>query len=228
MVMLNLDDGLPNMDYFQFNLLGGTINGSIALLNKKPNEQNKPDEQNHEPNHRIDQFNVNTSLTFSGINTAQIFPRAFSKDDYSKADISGALYADIPVTAQVQTLLENMAVTVEFTRIGSMALERMLYALDPYENNEAIVSQRLLLKTGSPKNIRLDIKDGFMSLRGKVAVKGFEISLPAIRRLNIALIPGMDKFEDRLAGLLPVIAMLQKISAEHIVINKQTNTITFE
>jgi len=218
MVMLNLDDGLPNMDYFQLNLLGGTINGSIALLNKKSDETN----------HQNNQFNVNTALTFSAINTAQIFPRAFSKDDYSKADISGALYADIPVTAQVQTLLENMAVTVEFTRIGSRALERMLYALDPYESNEAIVSQRLLLKTGSPKKIRLDIKDGFLSLRGKVAVKGFEISLPAIRRLNIALIPGKEKFEDRLAGLLPVIAMLQKISAEHIVYNKQANTITFE
>jgi hypothetical protein len=218
MVMLNLDNGLPNIDYFQFNLLSGTINGSIALLNKKAAETS----------HGNNRFNVSTALTFSGINTAQIFPRAFSKDDYSKADISGALYSDIPVTDQLQTLLQNMAVTVEFTHIGSRALERMLYALDPYESNEAIVSQRLLLKNGSPKEIRLDIKDGFMSLRGKVAVKGFEISLPAIRRLNIASIPGMDKFEDRLSGLLPLIRILQKISAEHIIIDKQANTIAFK
>lgn len=222
MVMLNLDNGLPNLDHFQFNLLGGTINGSIALLNKNT------DEAIFEPNRKFDQFNVSTALTFSGINTAQIFPRAFSKDDYSKANISGAMYADIPVTDQLQTLLQNMALTVEFTRIGSRALERMLYALDPYESNEAIVSQRLLLKTGSPKKIRLDIKDGFMSLRGKVSVKGFEISLPAIRRLNIAMIPGMDKFEDRLSGLLPLIGILQKISAEHIVIDKQANMVTFK
>ena len=67
-----------------------------------------------------------------------------------------------------------------------------------------------------------------MSLRGKVSVKGFEISLPAIRRLNIAMIPGMDKFEDRLSGLLPLIGILQKISAKHIVIDKQANTITFK
>jgi len=214
MVMLNLDNGLPNLDYFQFNLLGGTINGSIALLNKQGQVKNP--------------FNVNTALTFSGINTAQIFPGAFSKDDYSKANISGSLYADIPVTDQLQTILENMAFTVEFTRIGSRALERMLYALDPYESNEAIVSQRLLLKNGSPKKIRLDIKDGFLSLRGKVSIKGIEISMPAIRRLNIALIPGIDRFEDSLAGLLPAIGILHKISAEHIVINKQANTIAFE
>jgi hypothetical protein len=222
MMMLNLDNGLPNLDYFQFNILGGTMNGSIALLHKKK------ETAIYEPNPKIEQFNVNTALTFSGINPAQIFPRAFSKEDYSKADISGAMYADIPVTDQLQTLLQNMTVTVEFTRIGSRALERMLYALDPYESNEAIVSQRLLLKNGSPKEIRLDIRDGFLSLRGKVVVKGLEISLPAIRRLNIAMIPGMDKFENRLSGLLPLIGILQKISAEHIIIDKQGNMITFK
>jgi hypothetical protein len=67
-----------------------------------------------------------------------------------------------------------------------------------------------------------------MSLRGKVAVKGFEISLPAIRRLNIAMIPGMDKFENRLSGVLPLIGILQKISAERIIIDRQANMITFK
>jgi len=218
LVMLNLDNGLPNLDYFQFDLLGGSVNGSIALLKKAANGSG---DKNY-------QFNVNTALTFSGINTAQIFPRAFSKDDYSKANISGALYADIPITDQLQTLLENINITVEFTRIGSRALERMLYALDPYESNEAIVSQRLLLKNGSPKKIRLDIKDGFLSLRGKIAVKGIEINLPAIRRLNIAQIPGLDKFGEKLSALTPVTGILQKMSAEHIIIDKQTNTITFK
>ncbi len=214
MVMLNLNKGLPNLDYFRFNLLGGTINGSIALVKKQAQTKNP--------------FHVSTALTFSGINTAQFFPGAFSKDDYSKADISGSLYADFPVTDQLQTILEDAAITVEFTRIGSRALERMLYALDPYESNEAIVSQRRLLKSGSPKKIRLDIKDGFLSLRGKVAIKGIEISLPAIRRLNIAQVPGLDRFGEKLSGLTPVIAILQKISAEKIVINKQKNSINFE
>lgn len=218
MVMLNLNKGLPNLDYFQFNLLGGTINGSIALLNKQ-----EPD-----PIHKNDPFNVNTALTFSGINTAQFFPEAFSKDDYSKANISGSLYADFPVTDQLQTILEDAVITVEFTRIGSRALERLLYSLDPYESNEAIVSQRRLLKNGSPKKIRLEIKNGFMSLRGKVSIKGIEISLPAIRRLNIAQVPGLERFGEKLSGLTPMIKILQQISAEHIVINKQTQTITFE
>ncbi len=210
MMMLNLRNGLPSLDFFQFNLLGGTIIGSIDLHK----EQKK--------------FYVNTAVTFSGINTAEFFPQAFSKNDHSEADISGLLYADFPVTDQLQNVLENTDIRIEFTRIGSRALERMLYALDPYENNEAIVSQRRLLKAGSPKQIRLTIKDGFLSLRGKVVVQGISISLPAIRRLNIALIPGLERFQDKLSGLKPMILILQKISAERIVINKQTNAITFE
>jgi hypothetical protein len=217
-VELNLDNGLPNLDYFQFNLLGGTINGSIALLKK----------QVQDPIHKNKTFNVNTALTFSGINFAQFFPGAFSKDDYSKANISGSLYAAFPVTDQLQTILENATITVAFTQIGSMALERLLYSIDPYESNEAIVSQRRLLKNGSPKKIRLDIKDGFLSLRGNVSIKGIEFSLPAIRRLNIAQVPGLERFEEKLSGLAPVISILQKVSAEHIVINKQTKAITFE
>ena len=218
MVMLNLNKGLPNLDYFQFNLLGGTINGSIALFHDKADG----------PLQEKNQFNINTALTFSGINFAQFFPKAFSKDDYSKANISGSLYADFPVTDQLQTILEDAVITVEFTRIGSRALERLLYSLDPYESNEAIVAQRRLLKNGSPKQIRLDIKDGFFSLRGKVSIKGFEISMPAIRRLNIAQVPGLERFGEKLSALTPVIKILQKISAEHIVINKKTKAITFE
>jgi len=218
LVMLNLDNGLPNLDYFQFNLLGGTINGSIALLKIK----------SYGPADISNLFHVNTALTFSGINTAKIFPRAFSKNDHSKANISGSLYANFPITDQLQTMLENMSITVNFTSIGSRALERLLYALDPYESNEAIVSQRLLLKTGSPKKIRLDIKDGFLSLRGEVSIKGIDIDMPAIRRLNIAQVPGLERFEEKLAGILPIINILQKMSAEHIVINKTLNTIVFE
>ncbi|MBC2716234.1 MAG: hypothetical protein HF978_13075 [Desulfobacteraceae bacterium] len=210
MVMLNLKNGLPNLDYFQFNLLGGTMNGSVSLFVEQQ------------------EFYVNTALTFSGINTAEIFPEAFSQSDYSEADISGSLYADFPVTDELQTMLENAAITVEFTSIGSRSLERLLYALDPYENNEAIVTQRRILKAGSPKQIRLKIKDGFLSLNGEVGIKGIDISLPAIRRLNIAQVPGMDKFNDILSGLKPIILILQKISADNIFINKKTNFIYFE
>ncbi|MEZ4579557.1 MAG: hypothetical protein R2875_16570 [Desulfobacterales bacterium] len=60
-LMLNLAEGLPDLDYFQFNLLGGTVNGSIALVKDAAD------------------FKAKTALTFSGINFAQIFSPGFFK-----------------------------------------------------------------------------------------------------------------------------------------------------
>jgi hypothetical protein len=213
MLLLRLADGLPRMDYFQLDLLGGTINGSIALTRS------------------AQMVGANTALTFSGINFSQVFPRAFAGQDRASADISGALYADFPITHELRPLLENARITLNFTRIGARALERLLYALDPYESNEAIMTQRQFLKTGSPKNIRIDIRDGFLSFSGMVSIKGMDISLPQIRRLNIASVPGLNQFEPYLAGLAQVSDLLQKAGARRIVFMKtddNTTTLSFK
>ncbi len=209
-VMLGLNNGLPNLDYFQFDLLDGTINGSLNIFKKH------------------DDFFLNAGLNFSGINTAKIFPKAFSGKDPSEAKISGSLYAVIPVTDRLDPILENSTIIIEFTHIGSRALERLLYALDPYENNEAIISQRRILKSGSPKKIRIEIKDGFLSMSGKISIRTLTIDFPRIRRLNIARLPGIAKFEDKLIVLKPVISILKKLSAVTLTISKKTGTIGFE
>ena len=213
-VMLNLEKGLPNLDFFQLNCLGGTLNGSLSLVGDKKNKQRD--------------FAVNTSLTFSGLDTAQLFPQSVSKKKPFETAISGSLYADFPVTDQMQTLLEDTVMSVDLTQIGASAIERLLYALDPYESNEAIVSQRRLLKNGTPKNFRMDIKDGFLTLRGKVSIKGIDISMPTIRRLNIAQVPGLKRFEENFADVTPIIAILQKLSARKIIVDKRQNSVFFE
>jgi hypothetical protein len=218
--MLNLKNGLPQLDYFQIDLLGGTVNGSVALV------QNPP--ENDQPINERSDFYVRTALNFSGINFSEIFPQAFSKETLKEADISGLLYTDFPLTDQLQEILENAELRIEFTRIGARALERILYALDPYETSEAMVAQRRLLKAGSPKQIRLDIKDGFLSLTGEVTIQGVTIALPAIRRLNLAQIPGMARFQDSLSGIGPALSILRIMSAEKMIINRQTNAVSFK
>ncbi|MGB9498758.1 MAG: AsmA family protein [Dissulfuribacterales bacterium] len=209
-VMLGFNNGLPNLDYFQFDLLDGTINGSLNIFKEHAG------------------FFLNAGLNFSGINTAKIFPDAFLGKDPSEAKISGSLYAVLPVTDQLKPILENSTIIIEFTRIGSSALERLLYSLDPYENNEAIISQRRILKAGSPKKIRIEIKNGFLSMSGKIAIKALTIDFPRIRRLNIARIPGIAKFEDKLIVLKPIILILEKLSAQTLIISKKTGTIGFK
>ena len=112
--------------------------------------------------------------------------------------------------------LENSEIRIDFRKIGSRALERLLYALDPYESNEAIVSQRRLLRMGSPKRIRLSIKDGFLALEGEIAVKSVPIAIPPLRRLNIAQLPGLKKYESSLSAIGPIIRVLDLMAADTI------------
>jgi len=207
---LDLENGVPNIDYFQFNFLDGTINGSINILKDGT------------------EYHLQKAINFSGINTAVIFPNLFSGIKASETEINGSLYALIPLTDRLKPLLEDMMITIEFTKIGSRALERLLYALDPYESNEAIMSQRRYLKTGSPKLIQLSIKNGFLSLKGKIEIKSVKINLPRIQRLNIAQIPGIEKFEKNIASISPVIKLLNYLSAKNLIINKQNNSFEFK
>lgn len=219
MIFLDFQNTLPRLDYFQVNLLGGTVNGALALTADTPETETQ--------SNAIQNFHLDADLNFSGINFAQIFPRAFG-GDAAQADISGQLSAQFPLTPALPDLLENGEIRVEFTEIGARALERLLYALDPHETNEAMVAQRGLLKLGSPRKVRLEVKDGFLSLTGEVAVQGVGIPLPAIRRLNLARIPGMDRFQGSLSGMAPVVEFLKILSAKEMVLNHQEGTVFFK
>ncbi len=211
MIMMRADEALPALDYFQFNLLGGTINGTMDLGAGKANGKRS--------------FNVNTTVTFSGIDTAQLFPGTVSQEDPGETQISGSLQATIPVTNQIRPLMEEMTLTIDFSRIGSKALDRLLYAIDPYENNEAIVSQRQLLKNGSPTHFRVAIKAGFLSLQGQVSVKGIDIAMPTVQRLNVARLPGMNRFEAHLGRVTPLLDILNTLSSDTIVVSGKEDLV---
>lgn len=209
-IVMDAVDGVPGISYFEFDLLGGAINGALNLVN----EQND--------------FRVRSTLNFSGINTAAFFPELYSGRDDPRAEIRGTVYADIPVTHELTVLLENMTISVEFTKIGSRAIERLLFALDPHESNEAVMAQRRLLKSGSPRWVRMDIRDGFLSIQGEVSVRNINIPLPAIQRLNIARLPGIKKFESAVAPLETVALLLGRLAAKTLVVYPDGKTIVFQ
>ena len=201
-VALELSRGLPQIPSFQIEALGGTLLGNCRL-------QPRPSG-----------YQLETRLNFSGIDPAAIYPDAASEMDAASdrdagaSEISGSLFAALPVLPEMQQVLENAEIRFNFRKIGSRALERMLYALDPYESNEAIVSQRRLLRMGSPKQVELAIKDGFLSLSGEITVKSVPMTLPPLRRLNIAQIPGMNAYTARLEILETIVRALDLASAD--------------
>ncbi len=208
-IVMDVVNGVPGIQYFEFSLLGGTINGGINLLKNK------------------DHFRIRSSLNFSGINTAAFFPEIYSGRNDPRAEIRGMIHADIPVSHEMPVFLENLALSVEFTKIGSRAVERFLFALDPHESNEAVMAQRRILKNGSPRWIRLEIRDGFLSIRGEAVVRNITVPLPAIQRLNIARLPGIEQFESALAPLEILALLLERLSAEALTISPDGRTIVF-
>ena len=108
----------------------------------------------------------------------------------------------------------NLNAVFRLTHIGARTLERVLYAMDPHENNERIVQQRALLKKGTPRWIEVVIRSGNLSLTGEVVVAGSNIRLPAIKRLNMASLPIQKQIQNLAGRLVPLIEGLKILSAD--------------
>ncbi|MGA1824931.1 MAG: AsmA family protein [bacterium] len=196
MLDVHLDKGLPSMDYFQVDVLGGTIIGSLSLVRGG------------------DEFYLRIQGVFSGLNAAKLLPKVIHDIPAQEAEISGQLSLIMPLSSRLDDLLQEINLEMEITHIGSRALERILYSLDPYESDEIIVKQRKLMGIGTPRWIRIGVKRGNLFLEGEVAVKGIPLSLPQIKRLNVAHLPGLTQFEQHLILLESVKKVVTILSSD--------------
>jgi hypothetical protein len=199
----NLVKGLPSMDFFQIDLMGGTLMGAFAL------ERQQED------------FSIRLNTSFTGLNTKKLLPDIIHGIPDNEAEISGQMAVIMPLSTDPDSILQSMYLELEITNIGSRALERALYAIDPYESNEAVVKQRQFLRMGTPKWIRIAIKYGNLSINGQVEAKGITLDLPAIERFNVSIIPAVKGMDRNLQQLAPLFELLRKVSADTIVIDDQ-------
>ncbi|MBW2284790.1 MAG: hypothetical protein JRF65_09350, partial [Deltaproteobacteria bacterium] len=197
-MQLSLDDGLPAADHFQMDTLGGTIQGDLAVVREG------------------DAFQVIAGCAFSGLRADELISELKGELSPEEAELSGSLRAHIPLSENAQRVLEGLQLNVNLSHIGSKALERFLYALDPQEGNESIVRQRELLRIGTPRWIALDIRYGALSLTGEIEAKGVRLDLPQIQRLNIANLPLQRDLERYVTRLGPVLETLRVLSADTI------------
>jgi hypothetical protein len=180
-IYFDLIDGMPHLERFQFEIWEGTVITSAMVIKQE--------------NKDVVRFQMN----FSGIDFNKILKNE-GHDFGTDSEINGQLFTMIPMTFQLKEVLSGLDFRLRFNHIGRLALERLLYSLDPYENNEVIVSQRTLLKTGSPIWIEIVIRDGNLSLTGEFIVAGLRINLPALKRFKITGISGLEHFEQKQIG----------------------------
>jgi hypothetical protein len=198
----SLEEGLPSIDFFQTDILGGTARGSLSIKR------------------RNGAFFADFRSAFSGLDAQRLVAGSSTDLREEEAEVTGLISAALPLSTSMDRLLQDVEFELEITRIGSRALERMLYALDPYENNESIVRQRKLLRMGSVKWVAASVKDGMLSASGQVEAKGVKLELPKLERLNVASLPGLGGYEKRLAVIGPVVKVLNLLSANRVVIEK--------
>ncbi len=198
---IGLKGGLPGSEFFQADLLGGTVMGALGLA-KDPGG-----------------FYLRTGIAFTGIDSRRMLPGGAFGVSRRDAEIGGELALRLPLTPRMAAFMSGLRLTVTLSPIGSRALERFLYALDPYESNESIVAQRRLLRRGTPRWVKVHIQNGALSLTGEVSVGGARIAIPPIDRLNIENIGGLGRYESVLAGMGPVIDLLETLSAETLAVD---------
>jgi hypothetical protein len=193
-----LVNGLPRIDYFQVELLGGTLAGYVSLSK------------------RNDDFLLEVQCSLSNLNASGLLPDELKGISGKEAELSGRLSLSLPVSQDSRRLFQELSLNVNLTHIGARTLERMLYAMDPYESNETIVQQRKLLTIGSPRWIRLLIENGNLSLSGQLEAKGISIDLPPIERLNLTNLPVHRQLEKRLTAVGALNDLLKIISSDSL------------
>jgi len=206
---IDLNGKLPGIQYFQMDILGGTILGGLSLLEDKGS------------------YYFRTHLIFTGIDSSKFFPDEASVSFSKENEINGNVLIFVPLTSIRHQLIQNMQFNLEFSHIGSRALERLLYALDPYESNETIVAQRKLLRTGSPRWVKVNVKDGALSLNGELNAKGLTIGLPSIKRLNITDLPGLDVLDENLKSIDNIVELLNIYTSDSMRIDASGKKAVF-
>lgn len=200
---------LPTIDYFQFDMMGGTTVGAVSISRDR------------------DLFILNMDSSFSGLDADRLSPASLlpgpAKDAFQTSEklpgdteLSGELSLRLPISADPDQALNNLSAALRLTHIGSRTLERFLYAMDPYESNETISRQRNILRQGIPRWIDLEIRNGNLSLTGEVVVKGVSVQLPPIERFNVTALPLRRKLQKNLSSLGPVVDVLKTLSADVI------------
>jgi uncharacterized protein involved in outer membrane biogenesis len=204
---LDTASAVPGLRSFRAGLLGGSVLGSAGLRKN------------------AGRYSLDAELAFSGVDPGRFFPAKAAKDLGDRAEASGRVSLSVPLTPDPETLLQRLFLRADITRIGPRTLERMLYALDPDEQNETIVQQRRLMDMGYPRNLRVAIAYGNLSLSGAVEVKGFQLDLPPVDRLNISNLPVRDKLAAPLSAVPGLVRALDAISGTVICRDKDAGRL---
>jgi len=210
-IQLQWTNSLPSLDRFQVDAMGGSMLGDLRMSRQD------------------DLFGLEMSGAFSGLDAATLIPEQPHRDRSSlkrsdpDTQISGRMSLDLPLSQDPVRVMNHLRAGIHLTHIGSRTLERLLYAMDPYEANEGIVKQRAILRKGTPEWVDLTIRHGNLALSGSVNALGARIALPKVERLNLTSLPIHRRLQRILSRLGSLEKGLKTLSADSILIGKDSS-----
>ncbi len=113
--------------------------------------------------------------------------------------------------------LKDVSARLDLTHIGSVALSRLLLALDPRSVNPSFVRLRQALSLAGPRTVEARLQRGFLSGRAELqGAAGSLVSEYAIPPFNITGLFGMKQVDDALRKAAPAMKALDLLDADRI------------
>ena len=204
---LALQDQGIDLQHFQARLLDGAIAGSVRLGRGVADTAAE---------------GLSVASEFAQVNLARLLPEKAGIPP-QEGEVNGNLEMRLvfPLSSTAPVSLNALSMTINITRIGKKALDRLLLFLDPLEKNATIVNQRRLLRLATPRLLTLQLRNGLLHINteldtplGRKSQPLSPISLSALEA------SGFPQVSELTAQLEQFRALLQMLTAQGISIDE--------
>jgi len=212
---LRLENGLPVLDRFQLNVLGGAVSGCGGF--------------------RKDQggYRLSFNLEFTGIDMRRLMPAMADACTQEESSVDGALSFALPLDREtLANPLGAVNLRVDVTRMGGRFFERTLFALDP-EGNLPTIGGILRFTRGLLALGDVRVQKFLMTLRGgkfeieeatlATAAKNFALKdYVSLSPIPVGQLGGLKELRKKLEALAPLLEALDQITAKTIEFNAES------
>ena len=164
---------------------------------------------------------LSTYFNFSRLDPVLLFPAAGSLRPGGEGELTGELSLSAPLATEQRALLEGMRANLNLRRFSSRILDRVLYAIDPYQRNEKIVAQRKSLRLADLKGLRVSAVDGALDCEGEVVVKGVDVAIPKIERLRLSELPIGSELKRLMSAITSSRVLLDLVRSDTLVVDEK-------
>ncbi|MDH4183598.1 MAG: hypothetical protein OEV92_05205 [Nitrospinota bacterium] len=143
-----------------------------------------------------------------------------------EGEVDGAINLEAGFSSGAGEALDitNITLIARITRIDAKALDRLLLFFDPKEDSPSIMSARAALKLANPVKVDLTARHGALSLsidmQYSPALGGKKITMPVIKRAQVASLARFESIREVLAQLAPLRDGARIIGASTLVVGE--------